>query len=158
MRNTRTNQGGSVLAFIVVGAALAIAVVGGVYLAQQRGKEAVKDTPETTQTENKPTTGTTPTPQPTTPGTTNGNTGSNGQTRTPSTTPTTGRQIPTTGHDSSKDAAPNVAANPGVNNSTNLPTTGPLDTTLQIIGAAILTIAVVAYVRSEAAHVPTASR
>jgi len=146
MRNTRTNQGGSVLAFIVVGAVLAIAVVGGVYLTHQRGEEASKGG-SSSPTDKKPTT----TTQPTTTSPTTGSSGST--TRQPQTgvSPNSTSRIPATGHDSSADPA-------ATNGSTKLPVTGPVDTMLQIVAAAVLTAAVIAYVQSKLARTPVVSR
>lgn len=145
MQNTRTNQGGSVLAFIVVGAVLAIAVVGGVYLTHQRGEEASKGG-SSSQPDKKPVT----TTQPTTSTSTGSSSTATRQPQTGVNSNSTSR-IPTTGHDSSRDSA-------ATSGSANLPVTGPVDTMLQIIAAATLTAAVIAYVQSKLARTPAVSR
>lgn len=57
--NKRTNQSGSVVAFVIVGIVLAGVVAGGVYLVNQRNKENIANKPTGT---NQPQTPPTPTP------------------------------------------------------------------------------------------------
>ncbi len=53
MQHTRTNQGGSVGAFIIVGVLLTGALVGGVYFVHQRGKQN-SALPSTSQSPKQP--------------------------------------------------------------------------------------------------------
>jgi LPXTG-motif cell wall-anchored protein len=115
----RTNEGGSVLSFVVVGVILAILMVSGVVLVRQQSINSHKPAPapqKVVKTDKNPTTtpapsggSTTPAPQPKAP--------SSGSTTTP---------------------APNK----------ELPHTGPAETAMTVLGLGLLTASSVAYLRS----------
>ena len=116
----RTNQGGSVISFVIVGVVLASVVAGGVYLVNQRNKQNTTKQPTTSQpsttpqgANNKPASQPTPTPA----------------NNPSSSTPTSGPQPqPTNGH---------------------LPTSGPNDALFQLFALSILVGLATAYVRSQ---------
>ncbi len=124
-QRVRTNQGGSVLSFIIVAVVLLLVVVGGIYLVRRTtgtaqdqavSPDASRTSPETTPAPVVPTDdkkdATPPASQPSTPQNT--------------TTPSPSKQSPAT-----------------------LPQTGPVETTISGIIFAILTGTVVSYGRSK---------
>lgn len=122
----RTNQGGSVVTFLVVGAVLAAVTLGGVYFVQQRGSS---DTPVATS----PSPSVSPSASPE-------------QTASPSASPR-----PSTSSSPQLSASPVPTSHPttGTAPAGDLPQTGPADDLLAaIIPAALLVGASVSYVQS----------
>ncbi len=131
MQHTRTNQGGSVLAFIIVGLALTAAVIGGIYFVHQRGEQERSATSTSQGTDKQPT--------------------------TPTTQKTPATQQPASQPSATKPSQP-VATKPqsttpaqvpatGVTQ-THLPATGPADTAIQLLAVGLLIMTSVAYVQS----------
>lgn len=119
----RTNQGGSVVAFVIIGVVLASVVGGGVYLVNQRNKQTGTSQPSTSQ----------PTANPQ-------ETPSNGSS---STQPQPSSQA------QNNPASTGVTQAP--QSSHQLPATGPAeDAFLSLIAIASLTAAITAYARSKA--------
>lgn len=127
----RTNEGGSVVTFVIVGAVLAAVVAGGVYLVNQRGEDKRTNQP-TPAGQNQPS-GQTPNPT-TTPSPTQ-----------PQPKPNTGSQAPQTGQTSTPTTGVNSSA-PASDG--NLPTTGPVDDGIRLLALSILIGMATAYVRS----------
>jgi len=165
MEYSRTNQGGSVLAFVIVGVVFAAMVVGGVYLLRQRGEQARtapviaqnntdKQQPQPSgqpaeEKDKKPETNTPP-----------------AQTKPeaekkPASESDTKPQIPATGQvtppatEQPTGTRPNVASGAPIDHSGALPQTGPLDTALQLLAMGTLTALVIAYIRSRLQTVPS---
>lgn len=178
MQYSRTNQGGSILAFVVVGVVLAVMVVGGVYLLRQRGEQARNTSQPTvgqtdTSKQNQPSSQSSDTnkdknkssdqkPQMTTPSTSSpSKTDANKSPSTQQSTPSATSQMPATGQvtppsaDQPTATKPNVATGTPLSTSDKLPVTGPLDTVLQLLAAGTLTALVVAYVRSRLQATPS---
>lgn len=121
----RTNQGGSVVAFVIVGVVLATVVSGGVYLVNQRNKDTSTQQPTTNQpADDSQQQEGNPTPQTQTPVPNN---------TQPNPTPSN-QNPPTT----------------GVTQNSQLPSTGPADTLLAVLALGSLTATASAYVRSQA--------
>lgn len=125
----RTNQGGSVVAFVIIGVVLASVVGGGVYLVNQRNKQTTTQQPSTSQpsTDN----------QESSTGSTQNQPSSQAQNNPGS---TSGAQNPpTTG----------VTQTPQTATTSQLPATGPADTLVSLIAITSLTATATAYVRSK---------
>jgi LPXTG-motif cell wall-anchored protein len=128
----RTNQGGSIVVYIIVGVVLAALAVGAIYTARQRGEQARGGTRPVvtapiTAPESKPQAGS------------NGNSGTS-----PNPAPkTTDRTVP--------NAPSSPAATPSIPSS-GLPHTGPADTAAMLLASAALTGVTVAYLRSRRLH------
>jgi len=116
----RTNQGGSVLGFIVIGVAMALLLVGGVYLVRQQINTPSSQGPAQTPQPPKPQP---EKPQPTKP---NQGTVTPDQTTAPTALPQTPPPSP----------------------SSELPKTGPAETVSVLAALLLLTLAGVSYVRS----------
>jgi LPXTG-motif cell wall-anchored protein len=128
----RTNQGGSVLSFIIIGVILTILLAGGVYIVrwQVTGSNPSQSTPISQQPPTTP-------PQKETPG----DSGTSHQQEPPAkekTDPTTQTQVPQTapvsGENNSRTAA--------------LPQTGPAETIGILVALGFLSVASVSYLRS----------
>lgn len=131
----RTNEGGSVLSFAVVGVILAILMVGGVVAVRQQSISSRKPAPtsqKVAQTDKNKT------PAPTTPSSNDtsknqGQTSPNGSTSTPppaTTTAPAGKE---------------------------LPHTGPVETITTLVALGLLTGSLVAYLQSRRYQLPSAS-
>lgn len=124
----RTNQGGSVVTFLVVGAVLVAVTLGGVYFVQQRGSAPVA---------------TPPSPSPS-------SSPSVSQSTAPSASPR-----PSTSASPRPSASPAPTSHPttGTAPTTHLPETGPADDlVLAIIPTALLVGAAVSYIQSRRTH------
>ena len=123
---TRTNQGGSVINFLIVGVILAAVALGAIFFAQQRGKDVA--------TEPKPPVATSPSPS-----------------ASPSSTP----QLPSSSPRPSAQPSSSPAATPSpavVPQTGVMPQTGPAkDTLLTILPIILLTMALVSYIQSRKA-------
>lgn len=160
MQYSRTNQGGSVLAFVVVGVLLAGLVVGGVYLLRQRGEQARTAPPVANKTDGdkqnqpqtpaKPTEDKKPADKPTA---TSQNTPAPAQGSTTQ-IPATGQTTPPVA-ETQTGTKPNVASGVPLDHSANLPVTGPFDTALQLLAAGTLTALTIAYIRSRLQTIPS---
>lgn len=129
----RTNQGGSILVYIIIGAVLAAAVVGTVIFVRHRGEQARSDTPLFTSP------AAAPQAQPNQGNSAPSDTGKDAK---PSTTPST-----------SPTPAPAPApATPNVPRAGVLPQTGPTDTAMSLVAAALLAGTTIAYVRSRCGY------
>ena len=129
---TRTNQGGSVVSFLVVGVVLAAVVFGAIYLVQKRG-----DTPTPEPTPSGPVIGQSDQPQP------SGSPASPSPSATPSGSPRPSSQP------GGQQPAP----------STDLPATGPADDlVLLALPIALLVASIVAYSRSRRLATPFSHR
>lgn len=126
--NERTNQGGSVVAFVIVGVVLAGVVAGGVYLVNQRNKENIANQPSggTNQPQSS-----SPTPAPSS---------NQGGSRGASPSPSTNQQ-----NQSAQTSPPTT----GVAQNGSLPTSGPADDGLRVLALSILIGVLVAYIRSQ---------
>lgn len=169
MQYSRTNQGGSVLGFVIVGVVLAAMVVGGVYLMRQRGEQARSGQPVVGQTDtNKPQNQ--PADKPTedkkpetnkTPSQTKPEEKPSSQNTPQAQSQGSGSQIPATGQSTPPAAEqqsgtrPNVATGAPVDHSGTLPQTGPFDTVLQLFAIGILTALAAAYVQSRLRTTPS---
>ncbi len=122
---TRTNEGGSVVSFIVIGVVLAAIVVGGIYIVQKRGENAPTVSSNPTASPSMSPIASDSTPPAVSPGTQ--------ATPTPSKTPST---------------QPSPSKTPLPSTGVPLPTTGPSDNLLSAIGFAILLGVSIAYLRS----------
>jgi LPXTG-motif cell wall-anchored protein len=125
-RQTRTNEGGSVASFIVIGVILAAIVVGGIYVVQKRGENSPAVSPTATSSPSaSPSVASSsdPSPPAVSPGTQATPTPSKSPSTQPSKTP-----LPSTG--------------------VPLPTTGPSDNILSVIAFAVLLGVSIAYLRS----------
>lgn len=122
-RIARTNQGGSVTSFIVVGVVLVVILAVGVYWAYQRGAQVQSNTPIIGSTNQKAT----PQPQK-----------SGDQTKSEPSFGTTGQ----TGQGQQSTSSDTGVA-PG-----EIPQTGPSDTAYVLVVLAFLTFAATLYVRS----------
>jgi cytoskeletal protein RodZ len=127
----RTNEGGSVVTFVIVGVVLAAVVAGGVYLVNQRGEDKRTNQPTPTS-QNQP----------------------SGQTSNPTTTPSptqsqpkpnTGSQAPKTGQSTTPTTGVNSSAS---TSDGHLPTTGPVDNGIRLIALSILIGTATAYIQS----------
>lgn len=117
----RTNQGGSVLSFIIIGVILAALVLGGAFLARQKIDTAIK-----------------PAPAPTSPAAPQQG---NGSAQAPAAQPQ-----PSTPSPSSQATVPQPAPSSG-----KLPQTGPKEDILSLLGVGILGYGLAAYLRSRRA-------
>jgi hypothetical protein len=114
----RTNQGGSVLTFVIVGVALVALVGGGVYLVNQRNKQGgSQPQPSTSQPSSSPSS---PTP------------------------PQSGSISPSTNNSGSGRSTPTT----GVQQNGRLPATGPTDTVMQLLAISMLIGAMTSYIQS----------
>ena len=172
MQYSRTNQGGSVLTFVIVGVVLAAMVVGGVYLLRQRGEQARGSQPTVGQTDTNKQQGQ-PAAKPSEenkdkkPETNNNSSQTKPEEEKPSTEGSAqpqnsgNTQIPATGQpappatEQQSGTRPNVATGTPVDHSGALPQTGPFDTALQLLAAGTLTALVIAYIRSKLQAVPS---
>ena len=131
----RTNEGGSVLSFAVVGAILAILLVGGVAVVRQQFINSQKAAPTSRKvaqpSDNKDKT-TAPAAS------------SSDQ------TPANSGQAPS--DSSTSTPAPQAATTPG-----SLPHTGPVETLTTIVALGLLTASSTAYLRSRRYQLPTTS-
>lgn len=133
-RLMRTNQGGSVITFAIVGTILVLLLAGGVYYAYQRGEHARSGEPLIGSSDKK----TTPAPSKSsnnsdTSKQTAANTDENSATT--QTQPTTSQQSPT----NARSTTPN-----------EIPQTGPANTPSILATVLVLTLAIAYYVRSRA--------
>ncbi|MDB5176903.1 MAG: hypothetical protein JWN75_571 [Candidatus Saccharibacteria bacterium] len=117
-KQTRTNEGGSVISFIAIGVVLTALVVGGIYVVQKRGENAPAIASPTAAPS------VSPTPESSPPAVSS-----------PTTTPAP-----------SKAATPSKSPLPSTG--VPLPKTGPSDDLLGATGFAILLGVVIAYLRS----------
>ncbi len=116
---TRTNQGGSVVSFVVVGLVLVAVAIGAIYLVQERSQH--------TQPTPSPTASTTKSPQPT-----NKDESKDGESK---------KRQP--------QSSPQPSRTPSaMRGQENLPKTGPEEALLSIVASASLVGMTVAYVRS----------
>lgn len=129
--NGRTNQGGSVLVFAIIGVVLAAAIVGTVYFVRQQGEQVRSDTPLFEMPET--------TPEPTAPveGGDDEATPEENTEDTPTTVP--GRSET----DSSDDE---IATDPS-----NLPETGPTETLITLLAVGMLAFVAYSYKQSRRA-------
>lgn len=138
----RTNEGGSVLSFAVVGIILAILLVGGVTVVRQHyvsGQKTTSAPTKVTHTDKDKTTAPTASNSDKTP-TDEGKASPDGS---------TGTAAPTTSQDttSSTNAAPASSA-PTATSGSELPHTGPVETLTTVLAVGLLTSSSIAYVRS----------
>ncbi len=128
MSQARTNQGGSVVSFVVVGIVLVALVIGGVYMLQHRGG----DTPEVAKTNS-------PVPAPS---------ASSSSSPVPSTSksPAPSKSVQPVPSSSPKPAPSTVPV------PENMPATGPSDILPSGIVVAILLGVTVSYAQSRSAH------
>jgi len=117
-RQTRTNEGGSVISFIVVGVVLAAIVVGGIYVVQKRGENAPAASPVATS----------PSPSP-----------AASDSTPPAVAP---------GTQPSPSPSKSSSASPLPSTGVPLPHTGPSDDIVGAVGFAVLLGVVIAYLRS----------
>lgn len=127
----RSNQGGSILSFLVIGGILVAALIGGAYFVQQRATRSTADkTPAATQTADKkaaPAEDKKVTVEPK----------KEEAKKEASKTDTTPKK-------ETPKAVPQTATSPA----TELPKTGPTELISSILGAGLLSGMIVAYVRS----------
>jgi cytoskeletal protein RodZ len=119
----RTNQGGSVATFVVVGLILVVTLVGAIYLVKIRSQQA-RNNQEIATSETKK------------PASTNNST-SNGSTKSSESSQSS---------DTSDSQAENTAAS--TTTSQGLPTTGPGIDILQLVGVYMLAVSSTAYILS----------
>lgn len=131
----RTNQGGSVVSFVVVGLILAAVVAGGVYMVNQRNSQETTQAPNDGSTQ-APADDKEKSPETNQPGTASPEV--DGQKQNGSQAPTTGYVTP-----------PTTGVSGTTSEKGGLPTTGPADTLVQILALGILTGSIVAFIYSE---------
>lgn len=165
MQYSRTNQGGSILTFVIVGVVLAAMVVGGVYLLRQRGEQARTPQPVIGQADNKDKQQSQPSAQSNSDKDKKPESSTNTSQTKPEEKPASegtgsNTQVPTAGQatqPATSDTAtkPNVATGSPIDHSGTLPQTGPFDTALQLLAAGTLTAFVIAYIRSKLQTAPS---
>lgn len=133
-RITRTNQGGSVVTFAVVGAILVVLLAGGIYYAYQRGSQVRTGEPLIGSTEHK-------TAAPSMPKSTDNSGKSSDK------SDSTGQPQPQT---STTTPEPNTQSPPPSQASGKIPQTGPADTMYLLVSVAIVAFATARYLRSRA--------
>lgn len=135
--NTRTNQGGSVASFLVVGVVLVAITLGGIFFVQQRNESGRVAT--------------SPTPSPSIPG------GSPSATQTPpqSSSPSTSSSPkpsaspkPSSSSKPSTSPVPTSHPSTGTAPASDLPATGPTEGLLAVVPAALLIGAIIGYLKS----------
>jgi len=140
-RRARTNQGGSVVTFAIIGTILVALLAGGVYYAYQRGSHVRSGEPLIGSTERKTATPEVPKSSDGNSSNTSDNTNNTSQTQSQTNTstsePSTSSQSPST--DSSSSQAP-----------AKIPQTGPADTMYLLVSLAIVAFATARYLRSRA--------
>ena len=122
----RTNQGGSVLSFIVIGVAMALLLIGGAYFVRQQIDQPVSQGPVKTPEQ--------PKPQPQKP--------EQPAKPTPSPTP------PRVEKPAPPTSLPQTPVVPTPTPNSELPKTGPVETTSVLVALLLLTLAGVSYIRS----------
>ena len=127
MSQARTNQGGSVVSFVVIGVVLVALVIGGIYMLQHRGGT---DTPEVAKTNS-------PVPAPSA-------SSSSAPAPSSSKSPAPSKSVQPT---PSSSPAPSTGPVPE-----NMPATGPSDILSGGVMAAILLGVVVSYTQSRSAR------
>lgn len=151
MIDRQTNQSGSVVAFLVVGAVLASLLVGGIYFVNQRGNiarsgesgpVAVTSDKKTEGNGTKKETSPSSTPQPA-----KNDDAKKETTPSRSTTPAP-TQSSTTPQASAPTQVPTTGRTAPVEVQGQLPVTGPMDTAAQVAAGAILLAGVIAYLKS----------
>lgn len=120
----RTNQGGSVLGFILVASALALILIGALYVVRQQSQQRQQTTPQSTSTS-------TPAPA----------------NNTPAPTPNKTAPAQQSGGSTNKKAATSVSSTDGAT-ADALPHTGPSETLTALIAVGFLSWSVIAYTRS----------
>lgn len=139
--NTRTNQGGSVISFVVVGMILVVVVIGGLTLLQSRSDKTAQVNPSASSSPS-PSAGTSGSSQ--SPQTSSSNSPLPSTSQSPATSPK-----PTT---SPKASTSPSTGNTGKGSSdTTIPQTGPTDILLPGFAAAILSGIIIAYIQSRRA-------
>lgn len=139
----RTNEGGSVLSFAVVGVILAVLLVGGVAAVRQHftnGQKTAPTSQKVTPTDKKDTT-----PTPATSGSSQTPT-NEGQSAPDN---TTGTPAPSAAQPDTTPVTTNTA--PSVTQTTSggeLPHTGPMETLTTVVALSLVTGSAVAYIRS----------
>lgn len=118
----RTNQGGSVLGFIIIGIAMALLLIGGAYFVRQQIDQPVSQGPVKTPEQ--------PKPQPQKP------------------EPAKPTPTPTPPHVEKPTPPASLPQTPAPTPSSELPKTGPAETAGVLIAILFLTLASVSYVRS----------
>lgn len=127
--NGRTNQGGSVLVFAIIGVVLAAAIVGTVYFVRQQGEQVRSDTPLFEMPET--------TPEPTAPVDSDETTPEENVEDTPNTVP---------GRSEAESSNDEIAPDPS-----NLPETGPTETAITLLAVGMLAFAAYSYKQSRRA-------
>lgn len=128
----RTNQGGSILNFIIVGVVLALLVVGGAYFIRQKTRVAPEQVPA-------------PAPTTVTPPETDHSKDSDSTNKQP---------VPSTGSEKKQPSSrqqSTPAASDKSAKTKELPHTGPVQSLSTILGLGVLSYVAVAYVRSRRA-------
>lgn len=143
----RTNQGGSVLGFVIIGGVLALLLVGGIYVAKQQATpESPAATPAPAPSEEKPA----PQPQPN---------DQSGDEKQPAPAPEEGAQPDTSDNQPTdnqpaqpQEDEPESSQNlPGTGGPKELPRTGPAGALASLVAVVLLTGATTAYLRSRRA-------
>lgn len=129
---TRTNQGGSVVSFLIVGVVLAVITLGGIYLVQQRNNNSAQPSPSSSSPS--------PVPPPAS------------QATSPSVTPSPSKSpSPSVSPKPSTSASPAPTSHPttGTAPASGLPATGPADDlVLTAIPSALLLAVIIGYLKS----------
>jgi LPXTG-motif cell wall-anchored protein len=126
----KVNQGGSALSFVIIGIILVLLLVGGTYFVRQRLLVQADNGRQTTDTPQTKPSDKTDTPE-------------ESKKEEPTKTPETSQPV------QPDSTAQDTAAPPAA----NLPQTGPAETLSVILGAAFLTAALAAYMRSRRDYV-----
>lgn len=140
-RITRTNQGGSVVTFAVVGAILVVLLAGGIYYAYQRGSQVRTGEPLIGSTEHK-------TAAPSTPKSTD-NSGKSSD-KSDSTGQPQPQTSTTTPEPNTQSPSPSSTGSSSSQASGKIPQTGPADTMYLLVSVAIVAFATARYLRSRA--------
>jgi LPXTG-motif cell wall-anchored protein len=123
----RSNQGGSILSFLIIGGVLAVLLIGGAYFVQQQSARSIAD-------KNKTPVATQPAAQ------------SNESADKKNTPATENKKVAV--EPNKEGAAPKTAPQPTTPPATQLPKTGPAEMVSSLLGAGLLSGMIVAYVRS----------
>lgn len=124
--NKRTNQNGSVVTFVIVGVVLAAVVAGGVYLVNQRSKQASSSQP--TSSQSAPV--------------------STGEPSSRNTEDQSGASSSSSSSNSQTSTSPSTSVTSPSARGGRLPTTGPAEDGLRLVFVGILAGIATAYVRS----------
>lgn len=120
----RTNQGGSVVNFVIISVILVLAVASVAYVVTKRGEQARKDIAIATINEQT-------------------NNSQDSKTTKPSANESEGDKVATNEPDKSQDTATNAPVS-----SNELPQTGPAQNAVQLVAVGLISLAVFSYINS----------